>query len=167
MVKVVRKWKSLSDELRAARANTLQYCEARPSKGDSVTLAVVDKEGFSLQQALIVELAEDLAKIEDVIRKMDALSNGSQIWYSDLSAKEGSLEGVEDRHRRQLQSWAALAMTKSTAKGATPEEILIQDEQYQKVLKAATEDTEAAKKDLELLKPKLDSLRALLEAAEC
>ena len=79
---IIRTWRDLTSELKIARTKTLQCCEAKPGKGDSATLVVVDRALFDMYQDIINERAGQIEKIEEAIRELDALSPG---WFSPFS----------------------------------------------------------------------------------
>jgi hypothetical protein len=162
---VIRKWSTATNALRAARLQTMQTLEARPGKGDQITLAVVDRKQFDALQVAIAGHEEQISALEVAIAKLDAL--GADLWYDEYRGRIGRLRGTEETHARRLTADAAAALMRANGSGKKPEQILAEDHNYQGRLKATQEDTARAKAALAKEEPKLAELKAILEAVGC
>ena len=163
-VAVVRKWQTLNAELRAARRDTLECCEAMPGKGNSVNLSIVDKDRFDSLQASIEAHNKQIAALEAAIRALDAQGG---LWFSELedtAAYLGRSEGVENR---QIATMTAGYLQRRANSGKTPDQILAEDPDFQRLKNLCESRIKVSKEAYAIEKPKLEALRAILESVGC
>jgi hypothetical protein len=163
-VDVIRKWQTTSAALRQARSDTMLCLSARPGKGRTVSFEVVDEERFNALQEAITGHEEQIKALEHAIRELDALANGGELWYSDLESMVGSYTGTEGGEHRRLAHLASAILSRKMNSGKTTEDILAEDEEYQRFSKIAEEQIENANKELAKLRPALEQARTILEA---
>jgi hypothetical protein len=158
---IVRRWQDLTQDLQFARSQTLQCCEARPGKGDIVTLAIVDRAQFDSLQSAIQEHVSQLANIEDALRKLDSMGAG---WHSDLKDECGQYGRVESNERARISQMSAFYVQK--ARNKSPEDALKDPDAIR--LRGDMEDAIiAANAKLAELRPKLDQMNVILESVGC
>ena len=166
-VSVVKKWIALSTALKAARQATISHCEVIEGKNGIVSLRVADRAGFETLQAQIKAQSEELTAVEAAICKLDEIANGGELWFGDVEFQCGNYGNVEGFERRRLANLASATLSRQMNSGKTAEEILSEDEEYQRISKIAEEQIANANKQLETLRPKLEEMKQLLADAGC
>ncbi len=163
-VALVKKWMAISSALKAARQATISHCEAIEGKNGIVSLKVADRAGFEALQAQIQGQAGELAAVEDGIKKLDAMG---ELWYSDLEDQCGRLGRVELVERQQIARMSAAYIQKGSNSGKTPDEILANEPEFNRLKKISEDQITQAKEQLAMLRPKLAEVRGILEAVGC
>lgn len=166
-VSVVKKWIALSTELKAARQATISHCEVIEGKNGIVSLRVVDRAGFEALQAQIKARSEELTAVESAICKLDEIANGGELWFEELEYAVGSLGNTEGHERRRLANLASATLSRRMNTGKSTEEILSEDEEYQRIKGIAEEQISNANKQLAVLRPKLETMKTLLNGVGC
>ena len=159
---VIRRWTALVSERQAARLKTLQYCEARPGKGDTASLVIVDREKFDALHTFIAALSEQITTFEEVIRKLDAI--GGNLWLCDVENQALSASLSEDRAKKRIAQVTAEHMLKNQRMSI--EEVLKLPE-YQKNMPMFEREIANSKATLAKTKPILDEMEAILESVGC
>lgn len=164
---VIRKYLALSSSLPASRQATISNCEAVEGKGGIIALRVVDRAGFDLLQSQIEAESEELAAVEDAIKKLDALAAGGELWYSDLETTVGSYGRTETGENQRLANLASATLARKVHSGLPADQILSQDDEYQRFSKIAIEQIDNANRQLAALRPKLEAVRSILGSVGC
>jgi len=157
----VRRWIAARTELRICRTETISCLEAKPGRGLAVTLEICEPERFDDLQKTKASLQEEIAKLEDVLRQLDALGCG---WLFEIVQRIQSADTNDIRQRSNIASWAAFYTSKN--KRASPEEAM-QDPEFVKKRAVAEEEMARSKADLETLRPLLSEVSALLSKVGC
>lgn len=158
---LVRRWRDATVELRDARRMTLDACEARPGKGGSVSLAVVDQTLFDQCQEIIKSLAGEVDTLENVIRQLNDLGGE---FFDNIEAACQVHGPVEEKERRKLSAMTAEYIRRNP--NLTPEEVLqLPDVLSWKAQMEAT--TRASKAALETLRPRMHQMDRLLSSVGC
>ena len=161
----VKKWMAVSAALRQARADTMTTLTAKPGKGGAVVLEVADKERFTALQEQIAGHEEQLKKLEGAIMALDEL--GPDIWYSDIEDMAGSYGRVEFGENTRLSNLASATLARRMNTGKPSSQILAEDDEYQRFSRIANEQIADANKQLAILRPKLESMKVVLESVGC
>jgi len=159
---VIKRWTALVSERQAARLKTLHYCEARPGKGDTAVLAIVDREKFDALHTFIAALSEQITTFEEAIRKLDAI--GGNLWLYDVENQALSASLSEDRMKKRIAQLTAEHTLKNQRMSI--EEVLKLPE-YQKNLPMFEREIANSKATLAKTKPILDEMEAILESVGC
>jgi len=166
-VSVVRKWMATNDALKKARSETMQTLEAVPGKGNTVSLVVMDRERFDGLQEAIKAHSGQLKALEDVIRKLDEIAAGGELWFQDIEDGCGSYGRTEFGENQRLSNLASATLARRMNSGVPADEILKADAEYQRFKGIASEQISNANKQLAQLRPKLAEMKQLLEAVGC
>lgn len=164
-VAVVRKWLSLNQALKAARAETMQTLEARPGKGDSVSLMVMDRERFDRLQETIKAQSEQILALGTAIMRLDEM--GPDLWFARLEFHTGNCGRVEFGENQRLNNISAAILQRKANSGKTSAQILAEDEEYQKFKCLADEAIKQATEQLKTLRPQLTQVTSILESVSC
>jgi septal ring factor EnvC (AmiA/AmiB activator) len=163
-VAVVKRWMAVSSDLKKARSETMQTLEAVPGKGNSISLVVMDRERFDGLQEAIKAYSGQLKALDEAIKRLDETGG---LWFSDLEDQIGQFGRVEGQERRQIANMTAAYIQRRANSGKTPDEILSDDPEFQR-LKAICENAiKASDEMLAELRPKLAEMKQLLESVGC
>jgi hypothetical protein len=163
-VSVVRKAIGLSKSLKDARQATLGHCEAIEGKNGIVSLKVADRPAFEALQAQIKAQSEELVAIEAVSQKLDELGGD---WWQDIEDGCGSYGRTEFSERQRLANLASATLSRRMNTGKPPEQILAEDEDYQKFSRITSEQISIANAKLAVLRPRLAEMKQLLDSVGC
>jgi hypothetical protein len=166
-VALVRKWQSLNQELRAARRDTLACCEARPGKGDSASLAIIDRAEFDRLQETIAGHMEQIGNLEQAIVKLDALITENGIAPGYLAGVQQRISGAKSsiyRQQKAISDWSAF-YTKQNPR-MSPEDVLRLPE-FKSKRATAQKIIDADKAFVEKIKPVVDEIERVLESVGC
>ena len=166
-VGVVRRYLEVSTALKANRLATMETLTAKLGESGAVVLEVADKERFASLQEAIAGHEEQIKALEDAICKLDEIASGCELWYEELEYTVGGLGNTEGHERRRLANLASVVLTRQMNSGKSTEEILAEDEEYQRISKIAEEQIANANKQLETLRPKLAEMKAILVSVGC
>lgn len=166
-VNVVRKWLSTNAALRQARSATMQTLTARPGKNGNVLFDIMDRLEFDRLQDEIAGHEEQIRALEAAIKELDTLAAGGELWYSDVEFSVGGLSGVEGNENRRLANCASAVLSRRMNTGLPADQILQGDDEYMRLSGIAKEQIDNANKQLAILRPKLESLKQLLESVGC
>jgi hypothetical protein len=161
-VALVRKWQALNQEVRAARRDTLACCEARAGKGDSASLAIIDRAEFDRLQEAIAARQEQIGNLEQTIVKLDGIIQDNGIAPGYLAELQQRISGSKSsifRQQKAISDWSTFH-TKQNPR-MSPEDVLKLPEFQKK--RAAAEDI--IKKDeayLARMKPIVDEIERIL-----
>jgi len=158
---LVRLWFDTQDQLRLYRPESLSFCEARPGKGDTVSLVIVDRERFDTHQARIKEQSSFQTQIEEAIRKLDALGAG---WYDDLLSQVQIFGGTEYNERTRISSMTSAYIQRH--RDMTPEEVLELPE-VKKEREEMEQNIARSAEKLKFLRPQLQEMETLLSSCRC
>jgi hypothetical protein len=166
-VNLIKKYLALSKSLPQTRQATISNCEAVEGKGGIISLRVVDRPGFEALQSEIKAQSEELAACEAAIMELDKLAAGGELWYSDLETSVGSNGRTEIGENQRLSNLASATLARKVHSGKPADQILAEDDEYQRLSKIAKEQIDIANKQLETLRPKLNELTRLLALVGC
>ncbi len=158
---VIRRWKAHKDELRAARLQTLQCCEARPGKGDTAILAVIDPEAFSALQDAIKMHEEQIASLEAAIRKLDSINAG--FLCNLISQIEGAKSNSQQVHR-VYSGWLAEHIKRYPTQSIDEIGQMADVKRRAEALEVAKESEKKITRETE---PKIQAIRAILRSVGC
>lgn len=162
---VIRKYLNVSSALKQARQATISHCEAIEGKGGIVSLRVVDRPAFEALQAQIKAESAERAALETVIKALDDL--GPDTWYSDIEDAAGSFGRVEFGENARLSNLASATLARRMNTGKPSSQILAEDDEYQRFSRIASDQIADANRQLAILRPKLEAMRAILESVGC
>jgi len=163
----IRRWRVLTENLPMIRMQTMTTLEATEGKSGAVTLRVCDREKFDALQKTIKDYQEQIAVLEEGIRKLDAI--GADLWIDDLQSRLSSLAATKAQQRKVLATWANAAISKPVYRGLTPEEILGKDELYLHHKQLCEAQISKAKAEYDALLPvveKTEEVLGSLQAAQ-
>lgn len=164
---VIKKYLALSSSLPQARQATISHCEAVEGKGGIISLRIVDRPGFEALQAQIQAQSEELAAIEAAIKELDSLAGDGELWFNDLETSVGGYGRTEIGENQRLANLASATLARKVHSGKPADQILAEDDEYQRFSKIAKEQIDNANRQLETLRPKLEELTRLLESVGC
>jgi hypothetical protein len=163
-VAVVKRWMALNDELKTARAATMQTLEASEGKGGIVVLKIADKPRFDGLQATISSHNEQISALEKAIKRLDEMGGP---WYSELSDRVGGCGRVELIEKQQIARMSAGYLQKASNSGKTPDEILSSDPEFIRLKALSEEQITQANEQLKTLRPQLAEIDSILKAVGC
>jgi hypothetical protein len=158
--KLVKKWRDLSAELKTVGMQTLQFCEAKRGREDTIFLVVVDKELFDIHQDIIADYTNQLAKAEAAIRKLDA--KGTR-YYQDVLSQVQIFGSTEDNEHARIASMTSAYIQRN--RDMDPAKVLELPEVV--ALRKEMEATiEASAQKLKVLRPQLKQMDEILSSAD-
>lgn len=89
------------------------------------------------------------------------------MWFNELEYQVGNLGGVEHYENKRLANLSSAILAKGSGKGKPPMLLLGENDEYQKLFKVVKEQIDSANRQLEVLRPKLESAKAALESVGC
>lgn len=164
---VIRKYLALSASLPQSRQATISHCEAVEGKGGIISLRVVDRAGFEALQSEIKAQSDELAACEAAIKELDKLAGGGELWYSDLETSVGSYGRTETGENQRLANLASATLARKVHSGKPADQILAEDDEYQRLSKIAKEQIDTANRQLAIMRPKLEAMKAILVSVGC
>jgi septal ring factor EnvC (AmiA/AmiB activator) len=124
----------------------------------------MDRERFDGLQEAIKAYSGQLKALDEAIKRLDETGG---LWFSDLEDQIGQFGRVEGQERRQIANMTAAYIQRRANSGKTPDEILSDDPEFQR-LKAICENAiKASDEMLAELRPKLAEMKQLLESVGC
>lgn len=156
---VIRKWATLRGELQAARGQTMNCLEATEGKGGAVVLKIADKPRFDRLQQTIADHQEQIASLEEAIRKLDDLIQANALgsgYLQDLQHRLSSSSGSIYQQKSNITKWLTfhtqknprmppedvLKLPEFVAKRAEAEKIIKADEAYLAKFKPVADEIE-------------------------
>ena len=157
----VRRLYGTKEALQVARLETLKCCEARPGKGDTAILAVVDREGFDHLQDTIKTHTEKIAALEQAILELDSMAAPFLFELSgQISGVKSEVEYIQKMYSTFLGNGLQHWPNKDIEEVKKDPEIMKKFEMLQQA-KAAEE------KAVRELEPQIERIKFILEAVGC
>jgi len=158
---IVRKYIENMQTLRVARAETTTCIEAKPGKGDTVSLVVCERERFDELQTTIKATTERIKSLETAIERLDAMG---ATFLSDLQQRSLNASSSIIRQQSNIASYTSIFSARNPTK--SPEEVLQLPEFVKKraVAEGIIHNSQAT---LAELKAKITEIEAVLSAVGC
>lgn len=159
--KAVRLLCGAKEALQLARLGSLKCCEARPGKGDTAILSVVDREGFDQLQDTIKTNTEKIAALEKAITELDSIAAPFLFVLSGLvSGAQSEVEYLQKRYSTVLGAGLQHWPNKGVEEVKKDPEIM-QKAQMLEEAKAAEEKT------VRELEPQIERIKSILAGVGC
>jgi len=164
---VVRKWRDTRAALQAKRCDTISACEAQVGKNGIVNLVIADDQLFNRLQAEIKELSGHLASLEYAIGALNDVERAAgpgPLFFADLERDVQTFSPVETREKARI---ATLTSTFIARNPQMDTACVLELPEYLAYKTPMQEAIDQAQLKLEVLRPKLQSMTALLESVGC
>lgn len=130
---VIRRYIENLQTLRLSRAETMSCIEAKPGRGDGVTLVICEKERFEDLQKNIADCNENIKKLETAIQRLDEMGGP---FLDEIKQRAFNSSNSMLTQQSNISSYSAFYAMRN--RGKSPEEILQLPEFVRKRTQAET-----------------------------